>query len=827
MKGFRNTVVAGVAFLAVLAGSARGNIWPVPTPLHPTIQRAIDDAQVVDGDTISVWGNGSPPYYYCENVDFGSKSVFVVNRSFLPGATGYDSSWEHVVIDGGQQGAVVTIGSSATSAVLKGFTIQNGLNNGSGGGVACFAGSVLKNHIQNNSTEMDGGGVCCDPYGAPILICDNLVEHNSAPTGAGGGIAVLGWPTIEIRRNFVSYNTAEYFGGGIYLFCVQPGFPQPYDGITDNTVEDNTLTATGATGSGVYAQNWPQAARRNVVRFNYQDGVYLAVTQFGVPMDWGRPTDPGLNLLAWNGPLFDECSNLSVVFEGPARPVNAVGNYWGRLDTRYIWAHISQPPGTVSINPVAASSKWFNIAYDVRFPDGDLCETDVLVTGDLNVYEGGTLRIVPGKTFEFLSPPDDSSPGGDPAMTDLMVHAFRELPGTLTVTGTAEAPVIFRPSPLSPMAWWGGIRVFCFGYANISHARITHAHVGIDVVPEGEYGGNLTLADSRVDSCAFAGVHLRNAWSGVICHDSITHNGVCGVEVCPPDDPYTNTINCNWVLDNGVYGIHIVGPSDASMPSTVFQNTVRSPLGTGSALAGIALEHVGSMLTLFGNRVSGFHSAGLSMMESHASSMSDTLTGNLACNIRCMGLSTDLGVRHDVLDNSSCGVDAGPFTCVDLGTFDEPGMNSILTGNNIYVQKIGPDSVQARYNWWGTDQPDPFKFAGPVAYIPFLTQPPDGGQSAGSASVLNTGLGECRPSPVTSRATISYSIGARGYASLQMLDAAGRVVRDLAAGVKEPGRYSVTWDCRDSKGRTAPKGVYFCRLAAASCRQTKKVVVAR
>jgi hypothetical protein len=270
-----NVSKKSLCVLAVLAliGLAGATQRLVPSQ-YPYMQWAINAA--ANGDTVSVWGPQGvpPPYTYYENVDFLGKNILVVNRSFLPnGGTGYDSSWEHVKIDGGQQGGVVTIGSSATSAVLKGFTIQNGLNTGSGGGVACFAGSVLKNHILYNSTEMDGGGVCCDPCGDPILICDNLIEHNSAPTGSGGGIAVLGWPTIEIRRNIVSYNTAEYFGGGIYLFCVQPGFPEPYDGITDNMVESNTLTAVGATGSGVYAQDWPQAARRNVVRWNYQDGV--------------------------------------------------------------------------------------------------------------------------------------------------------------------------------------------------------------------------------------------------------------------------------------------------------------------------------------------------------------------------------------------------------------------------------------------------------------------------------------------------------------------------------------------------------------------------
>jgi hypothetical protein len=547
-------------------------------------------------------------------------------------------------------------------------------------------------------------------------------------------------------------------------------------------------------------------------------------------MDWGQPTDPGLNLLGWNGPFWDECNNLSVVFEGPACPVNAVGNYWGRLDTRYVWAHILQPPGAVSINPVAASSRWFSIAFDYRYPEGDLCETDVLVTGDLAVSTGGTLRIAAGTTFEFTAP-DNSEPGGDPAVTELIVRsASPQSPGTLTVVGTAEAPVIFRTSPLSPIAWWGGIRVTNFSGANISHARIRHAYVGVDVQPVAAYGSNLQMTDSRVDSCAFAGVRMNKAWVGVLSHDSITDNGVCEIELCPPDDQYANTVNENWILNNGIFGIHVVGPCDGSTPSTIWKNTITSPATNEAAVSGIYLEYFNGPLTLRGNHVSGFHSDGLGLMESYASSRYDTLVANSACNLRCSGPGTNLVVRGALIDSSWCGVYADIGSYPDLGTEEDYGNNSILMANATWVENSNAMPVQAVGNWWGTVRPDTYayKFVGPVDYSPWLAEPPeDGGQSAGSAEAVSTGLGECRPSPVTRTATINYSIGARGVVSLQMLDLTGRVVRDLATGVQEPGRYAVTWDGRDARGRTVARGVYFYRLDTPGFTDVKKAVMVK
>ena len=113
-----NIMRIGFLALTVLAlvsvAAATQRLVPFP---YQHIQEAINDAQ--NGDTVSVWGEEGvpPPYTYNENVDFLGKSLFVENRSFLPaGGTSYDSSWNHVVIDGSNQaGSVVTMtGSTLT-----------------------------------------------------------------------------------------------------------------------------------------------------------------------------------------------------------------------------------------------------------------------------------------------------------------------------------------------------------------------------------------------------------------------------------------------------------------------------------------------------------------------------------------------------------------------------------------------------------------------------------------------------------------------------------------------------------------------------------------
>jgi hypothetical protein len=139
-----NIMRIGFLALTVLAlvsvAAATQRLVPFP---YQHIQDAITAAN--DGDTVSVWGPppgqpAIPPWTYYENVDCLGKTLLIVNRSFLPaGGTGYDSSWEHVTIEGFPTAPVVTMTGSdlvVPRVVLKGFTISGGRSE-FGGGIHC------------------------------------------------------------------------------------------------------------------------------------------------------------------------------------------------------------------------------------------------------------------------------------------------------------------------------------------------------------------------------------------------------------------------------------------------------------------------------------------------------------------------------------------------------------------------------------------------------------------------------------------------------------------------------------------------------------------
>jgi hypothetical protein len=82
-----------------------------------------------------------------------------------------------------------------------------------------------------------------------------------------------------------------------------------------------------------------------------------------------------------------------------------------------------------------------------------------------------------------------------------------------------------------------------------------------------------------------------------------------------------------------------------------------------------------------------------------------------------------------------------------------------------------------------------------------------------------------RPNPVREQAQISYDLASSAFNHIAVYDAQGRLVRELVARSQMPGRYQVSWDCRDAAGRGVAPGVYFCRMLAGSFQATAKMLL--
>jgi len=196
------------------------NVHRIPGE-YTTIQAGINASS--DGDSVRVSAG-----MYLENINFNGKNIALIGEDR-----------ETTIIDGGGNSAVVTfINFENNSALLKGFSIRNGLGVTMGSGIRVQDASPILDDliIENNSGSAHGGGLGLQ--GGNTIVKNSIIRNNS--TGTGGGIYCNGSPTFQHLE--IIGNSASNDGGGITLSGCSP--------IMEHiTVADNS--APSGKGSGI------------------------------------------------------------------------------------------------------------------------------------------------------------------------------------------------------------------------------------------------------------------------------------------------------------------------------------------------------------------------------------------------------------------------------------------------------------------------------------------------------------------------------------------------------------------------------------------------
>jgi hypothetical protein len=118
---------------------------------------------------------------------------------------------------------------------------------------------------------------------------------------------------------------------------------------------------------------------------------------------------------------------------------------------------------------------------------------------------------------------------------------------------------------------------------------------------------------------------------------------------------------------------------------------------------------------------------------------------------------------------------------------------------------------------------------GDVTITPALTNftvtgsPVDLGD-AGLAAPFSLGV---FPNPAVTVASVQFSIPTAGLASVDVIDVAGRLVKQLRSGPCSPGHYAALWRLEDAAGARVPAGVYLVRLHAPGAQETHRLIVVR
>jgi hypothetical protein len=105
-----------------------------------------------------------------------------------------------------------------------------------------------------------------------------------------------------------------------------------------------------------------------------------------------------------------------------------------------------------------------------------------------------------------------------------------------------------------------------------------------------------------------------------------------------------------------------------------------------------------------------------------------------------------------------------------------------------------------------------------IGWIPRLLSAPDAGPSSRVALASS-------PNPTRGDLTVNFDLAAEENVELALFDVSGRLIRSLAKGHYAAGPHRVTWDGRDSRGRTASPGVYLARLKGSRTSASQTVVL--
>jgi len=83
------------------------------------------------------------------------------------------------------------------------------------------------------------------------------------------------------------------------------------------------------------------------------------------------------------------------------------------------------------------------------------------------------------------------------------------------------------------------------------------------------------------------------------------------------------------------------------------------------------------------------------------------------------------------------------------------------------------------------------------------------------------------PNPFATYTMISYALSEAGDVEIQVVDANGRLVRNLFSGRQYVGDYQIAWDGQDNAGRPVTNGMYYARVLSGDQQAVREMALVR
>lgn len=734
----------------------------------------------------------------------------------------------------GFMNAGISIDSTANGSLrVENCVIEIDSNAGSSatgidGSAAAFSGrqlTVRSTRIESSRTSGSLVGIrwahASQSESVDVVIEDCTIVQNP-PLDTGIGV-VIGSASGHHR---LVGNTISGFGTGISATL---GNYQTWYSAT-GLLERNVLVGNGVGASLI--GNIP--SRRNIA-WNLSDD-YL-------------PSSVGDSSLVADPRLCD--STLSLNATSPCLPANNPWNVW-----------------VGSSREVACASGVLGTDYSTRLltldrtavPSGRLN-----LTSDLNVAAGRSLSLT-GDIAVVADSLDEANNGLYSQGNEIVVE------GTLTVTGSSEAPATFRSGVSSPSAGsWGGFYVKNGGDLRLNNVDLRHGTYGVLAVGLAD---TVSLVETFIDSCQQMLVSVNNACLPTACPTTnVTITGgefrmrtaTHGIHLLKPESVVIDGASVIGT-SSGFYGIF----ADTAGTSTqaLIQNCVVEDLSTGTGIYinadspslksnrvidckwGIQLRGSGTPeISRVSNQGPGTQlircTTGLYVQSTSASVDSVSVKpggvsgatgvqnsgnsggaytklhvvgGNVAFNATSTASPAPTLRGSRFIDFAVNGTKHNGTGGLDLGTSSSEGLNRIesssASGKWVSVKTCpsGGATLPARSNYWG-GTPDPADFSSCVDYADWLsTDPTQPSAVQLSVEAVPPRPFQATPNPFTGGVRLGFSVERPGPIQVRIFDVAGRLVRSVVESDLAAGSYERDWDGRDEEGQSTPAGIYFARL---------------
>ena len=152
-------------------------------------------------------------------------------------------------------------------------------------------------------------------------------------------------------------------------------------------------------------------------------------------------------------------------------------------------------------------------------------------------------------------------------------------------------------------------------------------------------------------------------------------------------------------------------------------------------------------------------------------------------------------------------------------------------GVSVTDSSVTPLQAQAAYNYFFVEEDRSLGIHNPqYAYSVLAATLQRLNPTTGIKLIDNTvpqvySLAQNYPNPFNPTTTINYTIPKEGNVKIEVYDITGKLVTTLVNSSMSSGKYSVTWDGRNSSGQNVGSGIYLYRIQASDFVAVKKMVM--